>query len=235
VAKKHKNRIIRSPDTEEALRIAKRRMEIARMYLQGKAQIEIAEKMGLATTTVCNDLLAMREEWAEKALLDFDKRKAEELAKLDRLETVAWAAWERSAEDARILRERREFIRERVPSKGKNKNKHRLVAIGKTQDDTVKGQCGDPRFLEQVERCILLRMRVLGIMKNESGNVMIQNIDFSSLVGRQEGPDEVEQKILAVQHSTGITTQPKHLTLMQQVESEARRLEDIENDSRNEG
>jgi hypothetical protein len=118
---------------------------MADLYLQGWLQVDIAQELGINQSTVSRDLKALHKEWLHSALLDYDEAKAQELAKIDRLEREYWRAWERSCEDA-------ETIRQEGPPAGPEK----LVT-------TAKGQAGDPRFLTGVQWCIEKRCKVLGL------------------------------------------------------------------------
>lgn len=90
----------------DTFRILSRRTKVAKLYLLGKTQYEIAKEVRCSQGTVGNDLAALREEWLASALLDFGEAKARELARIDNLEAEAWDAWYRSAEDARTYRRR---------------------------------------------------------------------------------------------------------------------------------
>lgn len=78
------------------------RAEIARRYLQGQPQHRIAEALGLSQAQISLDLRAVRQEWLRSSLMNFNERKAMEIAKLDRVERAAWEAYEGS-KDGRFL------------------------------------------------------------------------------------------------------------------------------------
>ena len=118
---------------------------MADLYLQGWLQSEIAEELGLSKATVCRDLQVLQREWLQSALVDFNEAKAQELAKVDRLEREYWAAWERSCEDAE---------RERIEGNKDTPTKRVL---------TREEQSGDPRFLAGVQWCIERRCKIIGI------------------------------------------------------------------------
>src|SRR5262245_39781499 len=86
-----KGRRGRSPD-----QIRKDRAEIARLYLQRLTQAEIGQRLGLSRQQIGYDLEAVREEWLNSSLMDFNRRKAEELARIDHVEAEYLAAWEAS-------------------------------------------------------------------------------------------------------------------------------------------
>jgi len=126
--------------------IARDRRRTADLYLQGWLQTDIADDIGVSASTVSRDLKALHQEWQASALLDFDKAKAAELAKIDRLEREYWEAWVRSCEDAETIRQ-----------EGDPKAKPSKVVR------TFKGQAGDPRFLQGIQWCIDRRCKILGV------------------------------------------------------------------------
>jgi hypothetical protein len=104
----------------------------------------IAQRLGLAQSTVCNDLKAIREYWRESQVRNFDDAVARELEKIDRVEREAWEAWERSKGPEECT----------VVTDGRG---------GKRAQKRVKNQHGDPRYLEQVQKCIASRRTLLGL------------------------------------------------------------------------
>jgi len=129
--------------------IARDRAVMARMYLHGALQIEIAEKLGLSQGTVSRDLKMIQAEWLEGAEEDVKKIKARELARIDELERTYWQAWADSCEDAEMERA-----------------KQASGASGEMRAEIIKekrGQSGNPSFLAGVERCIKMRIDVVGL------------------------------------------------------------------------
>ena len=74
------------------------RREIASLYLQGKTQQAIAERLSMTRQMVGYDLKAVQRRWREDTSRNLDEDKAQELAKLDELERTHWQAWEDSLE-----------------------------------------------------------------------------------------------------------------------------------------
>jgi hypothetical protein len=138
-----KGRKGRSPD-----QIRRDRAEIARLYLQRRTQAEIGRQLGLSRQQVGYDLSAIRQEWLRSSLVDFDARKAEELARLDRLEREYWDAWEASK------KERQTSVTEQTTAA----EGERLRAGLRKEEQT-----GDPRYLAGVERCLEQRAKILGL------------------------------------------------------------------------
>lgn len=131
--------------------LARDRRKIADLYLKGRIQADIAQEIGVSQQTISNDLKALHREWLDSALVDFNEAKAQELAKIDRLEREYWQAWERSCEDAETVTEKARA------SRGAEKPD----SVEKTKQ--AKGQAGDPRFLAGIQWCIERRCKILGI------------------------------------------------------------------------
>ena len=133
------------------------RREIARYYLRGRTQKEIANIINgdperdytLTRQMISYDLGKIREAWRESSLVDMNEAKQRELQKIDMLELEYWQAWEDSCENEETVRQ------EGAPTDGGIKTEK----ITKT----VKGKTGDPRYLQGVERCIQQRIKIIGI------------------------------------------------------------------------
>lgn len=119
------------------------------MYLQGWLQVDIAEELGVHQSTISRDLAVIREEWLESTLVDFDKARSTELARIDALEREHWRAWFESTKDKEVQ------IQE---SQTGGKHVHLSKEVQK-----VEGQAGDPRFLQGIQTCIDRRCKLLGL------------------------------------------------------------------------
>lgn len=136
-----------------------RRKAVATLYLRGMTQWEIARQFGVNQSTVSRDLEVLQAEWMKSAVTDLGEQKAKELARIDGLERVAWEAWERSCKDEETLHA--ETTKGRA---GKDGPAPDLTRTSKT----VKGQAGNPRFLERVEWCIATRLKLFGLLDSTS-------------------------------------------------------------------
>jgi len=134
--------------------IERDRRRIAEMYLRGELQADIAVELKLSQSTISNDLADLREEWKKAALMDFNDRKAQELAKVDNLEIEYWSAWKRSQQDAEI---------ETVKRKGTLSKLDGVSTIPIEGTKRTEGQSGDPRFLQGIQWCINKRCEILGL------------------------------------------------------------------------
>ena len=126
------------------LAVAERRSRVADLYVRGWTQTAISQKLEMAQSTISADLKSIQKEWRENAVRDFDAAREKELQKLGLLEREAWAAWERSQKQKQSARIRVE---------GDQQKTEKLVA----------DQAGDPRFLDQIHKCIVSRRALLGL------------------------------------------------------------------------
>lgn len=134
--------------SSEYLQIESRRLKVAELILKGvTAHAEICRRLGMdpgQRSTVTRDVQALNGQWRDRAAAVLDEAKGRELARLDLVEQAAWAAWEKSQQNAETLRAR--------------------VSGGAQQTEKVsKGQAGDPQFLRVVLGCVEQRRALLGL------------------------------------------------------------------------
>jgi len=120
---------------------------ISDAYIQGKTQIQIAHELGMNQSTISRKLKKIREQWKENRLQNIDAFKDRELARIDRLELEYWEAWIRSCTTRT----------EKSIKKKEGKGVEKESSLKTYERD------GNPSYLEGVERCIKLRMELLGL------------------------------------------------------------------------
>lgn len=131
--------------------IRRDRETIAKLYMQGKSQYEIAEVINaqysftITQQQVSSDLKVIRDRWLESSIRDFDAAKSEQLAKIDLMESEAWEAWDKSKETAKV-----------ITRKQGGKNAGEVTT-------RIERQTGNPAYLNIVDRCIERRCRLLGL------------------------------------------------------------------------
>lgn len=130
-----------------------RRAEVARRYLQGEMQEQIAQSFGVTQGQISQDLKVIRAAWLKAAIRDFDAARAEELAKIDEVEREYWAAWERSKKDKEIAVQETDGVSDEKTRKPRIKK----VSLRK------EGQSGNPAYLAGVLSCIDKRCQILGL------------------------------------------------------------------------
>ena len=129
---------------QRAMEIVRRRQQVSDLYLQGWTQTDIADRLRVTQATICGDLKKIREAWLDSMIRDFDQARAQELQKIEHLERESWAAWERSQKPSQSA-----VIQGEGGAQATRK--------------TVKNQHGDPRFLDQIHKCIASRRAILGL------------------------------------------------------------------------
>lgn len=142
------------------------RVIVARLYVRGKSQHEIASVLNamypqrpISISAVRLDLEAVRKAWLQSTIIDFNDAKSKELARLDEAEREAWEAWERSKE--RHVRIEYETSDDQVPFSVKSIANVRRQKRHKIIEATV----GDIKYLELVERMIKMRCDILGLFQ----------------------------------------------------------------------
>ena len=137
-------------NAQERFRILERRKRVAGMYLQGMSQWEIGRQLGVTQQCIAKDVQALEKEWLASAVVDIDAAKAKELARIDRLERVAWRAWRRSCQ-------RKEKATTRM-----EKKLHEDAQQAKTvTSKATELRDGNPEYLKRVEWCISKRCELL--------------------------------------------------------------------------
>jgi DNA-binding CsgD family transcriptional regulator len=137
--------------------MTKRREDVARMYLEGKTQREIAAALGVDQKTVCSDIKAIIELWKQESVALVDQRFAVKLRELDKIIRDAKDSYERSREN-RVV--------ERVEQEGTPPDKDGKTSILKVRKyrESV-GQAGDPRFLQTILEARREESKLLGHYK----------------------------------------------------------------------
>jgi hypothetical protein len=137
-------------NAQERFQILERRKRVAAMYLQGRKQWEIGRQLNVTQQCVAKDILALEKEWLASAVVAIDAAKAKELARIDRLERVAWRAWRRSCQ-------RKEKATTRMERKlNEDTQKAKTVTSKATEL-----RDGNPEYLKRVEWCITKRCELL--------------------------------------------------------------------------
>ena len=130
---------------------------VAARYLQGWTHYAIRdaltekyragghENFTITRQQVTYDIKRLHKRWLKRQMMNIDKAKTRELARLDKLEAEAWDAWERSKLDAETFVER---------EGGK---------FGESTEHRTEGQVGNPAYLATVLKCVEARIKILGL------------------------------------------------------------------------
>jgi hypothetical protein len=137
-------------NAQERFRILERRKRVAGMFLRGMSQWEIGRRLGVTQQCITKDVRALEEEWLASAVVDIDAAKAKELARIDRLERVAWAAWQRSCQQ-----------KERATTRLERKLDEEAQKARTVTSKATELRDGNPEYLKRVEWCISKRCELL--------------------------------------------------------------------------
>jgi hypothetical protein len=153
--------------------IERDRRKIAKLYLEGKIQGEIAQELNISQATVSRDLTFLQKEWAEARINDIDERKRIELAKIDNLELEYWDGWNRSKQASKVETQKM-LGSAKKPKQGETNPEptpEKFEKINKTES-----QIGDPRFLTGIQDCIRQRRELLGLDASKKVEVKIDDL-----------------------------------------------------------
>lgn len=198
--------------------MAERRKIVAERYLHGYSLQAIADEVKVSVVTVWKDMKALSQAWIEQSIESFDARKQIEIEKLNQLEMTAWQAWQKSCENAEFERKRKEFIRKEVEvkdAKGKIKKGFKLLPFKVHTETTSKGQTGDSKFLDIIQKCIETRLKVMGVYKDEktikAEFIQVNWSEMHTEEGKDPYPieqDPVEQRIQQEINSPPVNSSP---------------------------
>jgi hypothetical protein len=136
------------------LKKSKERLVIAKYFLQGRNERQIADHLGRTQQYVSLIIKSLEQEWRTKAISDFSTAKAKELARIENLERTYWDAWFRSLGGSKSTTVKASG------EKSEQKKDGKLVNIERSERNETT--YGDPRFLAGVQWCIERRVKMLG-------------------------------------------------------------------------
>lgn len=155
-------------------------------YCQGMLQAEIAQELGISQQQVSYDLKALQKRWHEQSMQAINTAKAKELAKIDALEQVYWQAWIKSCEDAETKTQKQKgTVKQYEDEDGAFVSESPSERIR-----TLKGQSGDPRFLQGVQWCIQQRVKIMGVeaaIKHINFDIDLENCTVEQLARLASG------------------------------------------------
>lgn len=168
------------------------RVAITDMLLRNMSLRAIAEELnkrneGRYTITfqqVYYDVKKLQQEWYQESQDLIEQGIVREIKKLDKIEAECWEAWEQSKKGQRSTVIQGGFVGE----DGKE-------IAGNVVNRKLDSSTGDVRYLVMIERCIVRRSELLGVMfppKKEDGtNMTIDNAII--LMEKKEIEDEIKK------------------------------------------
>lgn len=177
--------------SSKALALLQRRSRVCELYMQGRYQHEIARTMGVSVKTVSRDLEHVEKIWLAAAVTNFDKMRADELARINHLERTYWRAWRRS-------------LAVREESSSSKTTDADGEATTKAEIKRRRGE-GNPAFLAGVQWCVERRCKLFGLDRpggtGASGVVVINGVDMRVALGQEPHPDplmRMEEPVLGI-------------------------------------
>lgn len=152
--------------------VARRRAVVADLYLKGYYQSEIARQTRVSQQQISADIRHLMKEWQKSALTDYDEAMQQELARINKRETEAWDAWERS---------KTQFKKRTIKGKAIGEGDTNLVE----KSEQTEERNGDPRYLTIVENCSKQRCELLGLNKAPIKEPEELNINLSGLTAEE--------------------------------------------------
>lgn len=137
--------------------VQKDRAEVARRYLRGETQAEIAKIVGMTQQQISYDLKQIRKAWLDSSVMDFNESVSRQLARIDELERVHWQSWIDSGGTITKTTTKGWGIAKK--NEGSAKPKAKKVDQIVVTEEVV----GDPRYLVGVQWCISERNKLLGL------------------------------------------------------------------------
>lgn len=130
-----------------------RRQEMIQLYRDGFTQQYIADQMGCTRENIAMQLKRVRIEWLSQSLIDLAERMAVEESQIVEVQNKAVLAWYKSC-----------------TPKVKRTEKVKDGEEGQETEHSVtdENQCGDPRYLEVMLKCIERRCKLFGISTEDT-------------------------------------------------------------------
>lgn len=132
---------------------------IADMYIRGITQSLIGKAVGVTQQTISADLKEIQKRWVAHTVRNLDEAKAEELAKIDRLENEYWKMFIASKET-------------KVGRITDGRGKKRIII----QPRSERNPFGNITYLDGIRKCIMDRRALLGL--DAVKELKIETIDW---------------------------------------------------------
>lgn len=155
------------PDDQSRAALQERLHRVARLYLHGKTQQEIAEEVGVHRRTIIRDMKRIRKIWQRSAAKSYQSHVDHQLARLDEIERNAWLGWERSLGDAF------EWLDEETTS---------AEGGGTRSQKKRKQMLGNASFLKIAADAVQQRSQLLGLMDEDARNAAIDEVSRNAEV-----------------------------------------------------
>ena len=147
-------------------------LQVTELWLRGYPLNKIATALNLGRGQVRGLVQRARAIWLARKDSNLTDAIAEQLRRVDLIETNAWDAWERST---------KEFIETKVQQ----------TKEGTFKTRTTKNGVGDPRFLETALKCVEQRCKLLGVYKPPEERAEMTVWGVTVIVDNPEQAEEI--------------------------------------------
>lgn len=188
---------------------------LARLYVKGVSQMEIARQLGISQGQVSNDLKRLLAQWAETRHEDIDRYKQEQLMRVNLIEQEMWEAWEKSKTTPKTSISKSksgEVVRGVDPVTGRQaKSDEDRYWRASSSEEMPTG--GDMTYMNGIMWCQTERAKILGLYAPKK----VAQTDPS---GEHEAGTSAKEELMGMLSSIVNRIKPKELTEEQYVEAE---------------
>lgn len=146
-----------------------------RGYSYREMRAEVMARLDLQSyslETLKKDIDSLLEEWRETRIEDLDLALQLELERIDALVKEAWEAWEKSKESYKKVKAAQEGVPGTPDGEGDGgQNTPEIITVKMKQSSEDVVSCGDPRYLEVINRLLMERRKLLGLYSPEKMDV----------------------------------------------------------------
>lgn len=146
-----------------------------RGYSYREMRVEVMNRLDLQSyslETLKKDIDSLLEEWRETRIEDLDLALQLELERIDALVKEAWEAWEKSKESYKKVKAAQEGVPGTQDGEGDGgQNTPEIITVKMKQSSEDVVSCGDPRYLEVINRLLMERRKLLGLYSPEKMDV----------------------------------------------------------------
>lgn len=152
-----------------------KRLAVGKLWLEGCSAEETGEKLGLSRSTVYRHRNWIMAQWLKNAMTDATEIVARIVQTLEHMNKELFAQWHRS-------------------KRAKRRRKYKKDEDGKSVEITVEGRLGDPQYLEQVRKNLLVMIGLLGL-DDESNRQSAIGILDAMMKAAENSKNEYQQRL----------------------------------------
>ena len=143
-----------------------------RGYTYRQIRTEVMARLNLSSysmQTVHKDINILLEEWRSMRIDNLDHAVQLELERLNMMRKEAWDAWDKSKQDYSKQRSWMHGVPKGGDGKENDEKKMQTTHISQQKENMVN--CGDPRYLDIIQKCNAEECKLLGLYAPEKREV----------------------------------------------------------------